>query len=112
MPKAPNPELKRVQLIDIDMAASLALADALGIYAYDAYMLDCAQRHRAALLTLDAGLKVAATRADVRVLEVKEAPADRPQEGSAVLAGNICTQRCPDGNAARRLMHVPPAKAR
>jgi predicted nucleic acid-binding protein len=61
-----------VQLVDIDMDASLGLADALGIYAYDAYMLDCAQRHRAVLLTLDAGLRLAASRADVRVLEVIE----------------------------------------
>ncbi len=61
-----------VQLVDIDMETSLDLANALGIYAYDAYMLDCAQRHRAALLTLDAGLKSAAARADVRVLEVIE----------------------------------------
>lgn len=53
------------------MKASLDISHALGIYAYDAYMLDCAQRHRAALLTLDVGLKAAAERLDVRVLEVK-----------------------------------------
>lgn len=61
-----------VQLVDIDMEAALGLAAELGTYAYDGYMLDCAQRHRAALLTLDAGLKVAANHADVRVLEVTE----------------------------------------
>ena len=59
-----------VQLVDIDMETSLELASSLDIYAYDAYMLDCAQRHRAALLTLDAGLRAAAETADVRVLEV------------------------------------------
>ena len=60
-----------VRLADIDMKASLDLSHSLGIYAYDAYMLECAQRHRAAILTLDPGLKAAAERVEVRVLEVK-----------------------------------------
>ena len=59
-----------VQLREIDMVGSLKLAKTLGIYAYDAYMLDCAIRHRCELLTLDEGLKKAAARANVTVLEV------------------------------------------
>ena len=54
------------------MEASLDLASDLNIYAYDAYMLECAQRYRAALLTLDAGLRSAAERIDVKTLEVSE----------------------------------------
>lgn len=59
-----------VQLVDVDMDASLDLANELNIYAYDAYMLECAQRYRASLLTLDAGLRAAAERVDVKTLEV------------------------------------------
>lgn len=61
-----------VQLVDINMEASLILASELGIYAYDAYMLECAQRYRASLLTLNAALRAAAERIDVRILEVSE----------------------------------------
>lgn len=61
-----------VQLVDVDMEASLDLASDLSIYAYDAYMLDCAQRYRASLLTLDAGLRAAAIRVGVKTLEVSE----------------------------------------
>ena len=56
-----------VQLVDINMEASLILANELGIYAYDAYMLECAQRYRASLLTLDAALRAAAERIDIRI---------------------------------------------
>ena len=61
-----------VKLVDVDMEASLVLASELTIYAYDAYMLECAQRYRASLLTLDAGLRTAAERVDVKTLEVSE----------------------------------------
>lgn len=61
-----------VQLVDVDMEASLDLASSLNIYAYDAYMLECAQRYRASLLTLDAGLRAAAERIDVMTLEVSQ----------------------------------------
>jgi predicted nucleic acid-binding protein len=36
-----------------DLARAVALADELGIYAYDAYVLECAARFRTALITLD-----------------------------------------------------------
>ncbi len=61
-----------IQLVEIDLEASLALAYDLDIYAYDAYMLDCAKRHRSPLLTLDEGLRNAATKAEIKVLEVEE----------------------------------------
>ena len=61
-----------VQLVGVNMEASLNLASELGIYAYDAYMLECAQRYRASLMTLDAALRAAAERIDVRILEVSE----------------------------------------
>jgi predicted nucleic acid-binding protein len=43
----------KVSLVDVDMAAALRLAAAHNIYAYDAYILECALEHQAKLLTLD-----------------------------------------------------------
>lgn len=48
----------------------LSLAHQAGLYAYDAYVLDCASRHAAPLLTLDRGLKQAAKDIGIRLLEV------------------------------------------
>ncbi len=45
-----------VHLVDISLAQALTLALQHSIYAYDAYMLVCAQRHQARLLTLDTAL--------------------------------------------------------
>ena len=42
----------------------------MGMYAYDAYFLDCAARRAAPLLTLDRGLKRAAKAAGITLLEV------------------------------------------
>jgi len=57
-----------IQFVEADMAAALRLCDRLDLYAYDAYMLDVAKRHRAPLLTLDGGLKDAARHTDVELL--------------------------------------------
>lgn len=59
-----------IQQVDIDLGKALDIAYSLEIYAYDAYMIDCAQRHRAPLLTLDRGLREAAKQVNVNVLEV------------------------------------------
>jgi len=40
------------------------------MYAYDAYFLDCAMRHKAPLLTLDRKLKTAAQNLNVETMEV------------------------------------------
>jgi predicted nucleic acid-binding protein len=55
---------------DVSLFAAVALAHELGIYAYDAYMLSCAQQHSAPLLTLDRGLMVAANRKEIPCIEV------------------------------------------
>jgi hypothetical protein len=52
-------------LVDIDLAETLELSARLNIYAYDAYVIACALRLNAPLLTLDGGLKVAARVAGV-----------------------------------------------
>ncbi len=59
-----------VRLIDVDLGHAVELAARLKIYAYDAYLLAAAQRTGAPLLTLDYGLRLAATSAGVDVLEV------------------------------------------
>lgn len=59
-----------IRLVEIELSEALVLADQLGIYAYDAYVLRCALRMRCPLLTLDQGLLAAAKRAQVKVLEM------------------------------------------
>lgn len=54
----------------VDLVNALALAHQTGMYAYDAYFLDCAARHAAPLLTLDQALKRAAKETGIRLLEV------------------------------------------
>ena len=60
-----------INLIEIDVMKAVKLAAQLNIYAYDAYMIACAQDQNCPLLTLDAGLMRAAKSVGVEVLEVK-----------------------------------------
>jgi predicted nucleic acid-binding protein len=53
-----------------DFAHALKLAHQINMYAYDAYFLDCAIRHKAPLLTLDRKLKTAAETLNVETWEV------------------------------------------
>jgi predicted nucleic acid-binding protein len=59
-----------IRVVEIELTAALELADRLGLYAYDAYLMACARRQRAPLLTLDARLGRAAQEAGVQVVEV------------------------------------------
>ena len=59
-----------IQVVDVSLAAALEIAQTLGIYAYDAYMIACAQKYRVPLLTLDRSLARAGEEAGVEVLEV------------------------------------------
>ncbi len=58
-----------IRFVDVSLRASLELADELGIYAYDAYVLACAQEQRAPLLTLDRGLLRAGTKLGIEITE-------------------------------------------
>ena len=40
------------------------------MYAYDAYFLDCAIRHKSHLLTLDRKLKVATQNINIEIMEI------------------------------------------
>lgn len=60
-----------IRFVDVSLRRSLELAGRLGIYAYDAYLLACAQEHRCPLLTLDRGLARAAKRMGIDLWEVR-----------------------------------------
>ena len=53
-----------------DFAHALTIAHQAGMYAYDAYFLDCAVRHNTPLMTLDRKLMTAAKNLNVAILEV------------------------------------------
>ena len=59
-----------IRYIDPDFVKALKLSKQADIYAYDAYFLDCAIRHRAPLLTLDRKLMASAQNLNVETLEV------------------------------------------
>jgi predicted nucleic acid-binding protein len=59
-----------IRIVEVDLLAALRLAEKLDIYAYDAYLLQCAHSANCALLTLDQGLVRAAKRANIQILEV------------------------------------------
>ncbi len=59
-----------IRYVDPDFANALQLSKAINMYAYDAYILDCAIRYKAPLLTLDRKLKKEAQNINVEVLEV------------------------------------------
>lgn len=59
-----------IQFVEIDLGKALDLANTLGIYAYDAYMIVCAIDYRAPLLTLDRALARQAEACNVSVPEI------------------------------------------
>ena len=58
-----------IQFVEVSLVAALEIADEYKTYAYDAYMIACAQKYRAPLLTLDQALVRAGLEAGVEVLE-------------------------------------------
>ena len=61
-----------IRFIDISLEHSLELSSALGIYAYDAYLLQCAREMSAPLLTLDKSLQHHARTLGVQLLELDD----------------------------------------
>jgi predicted nucleic acid-binding protein len=59
-----------LRYVDPDFQYVMRLSKETNIYAYDAYLLDCAIRYKAPLLTLDRKLKVAAQNLKVDALEI------------------------------------------
>lgn len=59
-----------LRYIKPDFVNTLKISKQSNMYAYDAYFLDCAIRHKAPLLTLDRKLKIAAQNLNVETMEV------------------------------------------
>ena len=59
-----------LRYIKPDFVKALRISKQVNVYAYDAYFLDCAIRHKAPLLTLDRKLKTAAQNLNVEIMEV------------------------------------------
>lgn len=59
-----------IKLIDVDLKQAINLVKKLRIYAYDAYMLACAQQWATPLLTLDDAFKTHAEGLGIAVMEV------------------------------------------
>ena len=59
-----------IRLVDVELAESLRIASQLNVYAYDAYLIRCAEKYHCALLTLDRSLRVQAMAYGVSIVEV------------------------------------------
>ena len=60
-----------LQYVNVDMANVLSIASQVNAYAYDAYLLDCALRHTAPLLTLDQSLRRAANELNINLVNLE-----------------------------------------
>ena len=61
-----------VRFVEVELTESLELANEMGLYASDAYLLRCAAKYRLPLITLDGRLAEAARKKKIQVLEVEE----------------------------------------
>jgi predicted nucleic acid-binding protein len=59
-----------LRFCDVGLTAALKLSESLNIYAYDAYVLDCALNNNCPIVSLDAVLLEAARETGIEVLEV------------------------------------------
>ena len=59
-----------IRFVDVDLSDGLELAESHGTYAYDAFVLSCAQRYRRPLLTLDSRMKEAALDMGINLVEI------------------------------------------
>ena len=59
-----------LRYVDVELEETLKVAEAQGIYAYDAYLIRCAVKYKAPLVSLDRNLMVAAQETGARVIEV------------------------------------------
>lgn len=60
----------RFRILSLNLPRAVEISHSLGIYAYDAYVLECAERLNAPLVTLDRGMKLAAKRLNLTLIEV------------------------------------------
>ncbi len=60
-----------IKYIDVPLETTLDISESQNMYAYDTYLIQCAQQTSTPLLTLDKGLKTVAEKIGVPLLEVK-----------------------------------------
>ena len=61
-----------IRFVDVGLVETLQVADKLGIYAYDAYLIRCALKYKCALVTLDQSLIAHAREMKAQVMEVSQ----------------------------------------
>lgn len=61
-----------IRWVDIELDESLRIASELNVYAYDAYLIRCAEKYHCPLLTLDRALRAQAMAYGVSIVEVKQ----------------------------------------
>lgn len=61
----------RIEFVDVELEKSLNIAQQLNIYAYDAYLIQCALKYEVPLISLDRGLRAYAQQMNINVLEVR-----------------------------------------
>jgi predicted nucleic acid-binding protein len=59
-----------IQFCSIDLEKAIKISSKLNIYAYDAYFLECAERNRSPLLSIDEGMIDAAIKYGIQIIEV------------------------------------------
>lgn len=59
-----------IKFVEVGLVETLQLVDHLKIYAYDAYLIKCAQERNTPLLTLDNGLIEAAKSMGIKIVEI------------------------------------------
>ncbi|HQY92798.1 MAG: type II toxin-antitoxin system VapC family toxin [Caldilinea sp.] len=59
-----------IRWVDVELNESLRIASQLNVYAYDAYLIRCAEKYHCPLLTLDRALRVHAQTYGVSIVEV------------------------------------------
>jgi predicted nucleic acid-binding protein len=59
-----------IRFVEIELEESLKIARKLNIYAYDAYLIRCAEKYRSPLLTLDQSLRFHAKYYGIETIEV------------------------------------------
>ncbi len=60
-----------IRFVDIELESAITIANRLGIYAYDAYLLACSLKYKAPLLTLDEKLVNLAMAEGIDPIKVK-----------------------------------------
>ncbi len=59
-----------IRLVDVELDESLKIASRLNVYAYDAYLIRCAEKYHCALLTLDRSLRTQAIAYGISIVEM------------------------------------------